>query len=153
MTYRNFMQAPGDSGMSLGSYQSLMGYSQPTQSLTGLGMTGVMGDIPNVTPVAPTSNLWDGFLQQRNVDGTISGGWGAAAIGIGQGLMNGWLGMQQLDLAKDTLAFNKDTFKKNYDAQRQATNTALADRQAARVAANPGAYQSVGDYMNQNRIA
>lgn len=80
------------------------------------------------------------------------GGWGGLALGAAQGVMNGWLGMQQLDLAKDALSFNKEQFNKNYAAQRQTTNTALEDRQRARVASNAGAYESVGSYMNNNGI-
>ena len=96
--------------------------------------------------------MWDSFLQQRDANGMTSGGWGTAALGAGQGLMNAFLGYNQLQIAKDTLAANKDQFAKNFEAQKLTTNSALEDRQRARVASNPGAYQSVGDYMNQNRI-
>lgn len=84
--------------------------------------------------------------------GVKSEGWGGLALGAGQGLFNAWLGMQQLGLAKDTLSFNKDQFNKNFGAQQKTTNARLEDRQRARVASNAGAYQSVGDYMQQNRI-
>lgn len=76
-----------------------------------------------------------------------------AGMGILQGLGNAYMGMKQYGLMKDQLQFSKDAFNKNFAAQAQTTNTALEDRQRARVASNPGAYQSVGDYMGQNRIA
>lgn len=93
-----------------------------------------------------------GFLQKKDASGMTSGGWGTAGLGIAQGLGNAWMGMQNLKVAKDTLKANKEQFALNYGAQKQTTNTALEDRQRARVAANSTAYQSVGDYMNKNRI-
>lgn len=79
-------------------------------------------------------------------------GWGGMALGTASALGNAFMGMQQYGLAKKTLAENQRQFQANYDAQRQTTNTALEDRQRARVAANPGAYQSVGDYMRENGV-
>ena len=79
-------------------------------------------------------------------------GWGNTAIsGIGA-LASTFLGMKQYGLAKKTLEENKRQFQLNYDAQKQMTNTRLEDRQRARVASNPGAYQSVGAYMGANGV-
>jgi len=80
-------------------------------------------------------------------------GWGGQALGLLQGLGSAYMGLQQYGLAKDQLQFSKDAFNKNYAAQAKMTNASLLDRQRARVASNPGAYQSVGDYMAQNAIA
>jgi hypothetical protein len=93
-----------------------------------------------------------GVLGKTLADGTKMQGWGAPALGLASGLMNGWMGMQQLRLAKDTLASNKEQFNKNYEAQRKTTNASLEDRQRSRVASNSTAYQSVGDYMKKNGI-
>jgi hypothetical protein len=76
----------------------------------------------------------------------------APMLGVAQGLGNAFLGMKQYGLAKDTFNENKRQFNLNYDAQRKTINTDLEDRQRARVASNPGAYQSVGDYMKQNGV-
>lgn len=117
---------------------------------------------PAVTaPTAPGGGLWSGinswmkdsgFLNQRNTDGTMSQGWGGLALGGAQALGSLYMGMKQYGLAKDTLAANKAQFERNFEAQKNTTNAALEDRQRARVASNPGAYQSVGDYMNQNGV-
>ena len=92
-----------------------------------------------------------GFLSSTK-DGVTTQGWGAPALGIASGLSSAWLGAKQYGLAKDQLAASKDQFNKNYAAQQKTTNSALADRQAARVASNPTAYASVGDYMKQYGI-
>lgn len=67
-------------------------------------------------------------------------------------LMSGFLGMKQYGLAKDQFNFQKDAFATNLAAKKATTNAMLEDRQRARVASNSSAYQSVGDYMNQNGI-
>lgn len=92
-----------------------------------------------------------GFLGKTE-NGVTTQGWGGTALGIAQGLGNAWMGMKQYGLAKDQLAQSKKQFEMNYAAQQKTTNSALEDRQRARVASNPGAYQSVGDYMKKNGI-
>lgn len=79
-------------------------------------------------------------------------GWGGPAVGTASALTNAILGFGQMRLAKDALETNKRQFQMQYDAQKGLTNTQMQDRQRARVASNPGAYQSVGSYMNQNGI-
>lgn len=91
--------------------------------------------------------------QTRDAQGNMSGGqWGDIAK-LGMGLGSLYMGMKQYGLAKDQLSFQKDSFAKNFNAQAKLTNSHLADRQAARVASNAGAYQSVGDYMNKYGVA
>jgi hypothetical protein len=84
--------------------------------------------------------------------GMKTDGWGSLALGAAQGLGGLYMGMQQYNLAKETLANNKAQFERNYAAQKTTTNANLEDRQRARVASNAGAYQSVGDYMAQNGV-
>ena len=112
------------------------------------------GAINNATAAIARPDFFslDGFLGGTNANGTKSNGWGGAAFGLIQGLGSAYMGMKQYGLAKEQLQFSKDAFNKNYAAQRQTMNTQLEDRQRARVAANPSAYQSVGDYMAKNGI-
>lgn len=79
-------------------------------------------------------------------------GWGGMTLRAAQGMANLFMGMKQYGLYKDQLAESKRQFGLNYDAQKSTTNSAMEDRQRARVASNAGAYQSVGDYMNKNQI-
>lgn len=92
------------------------------------------------------------LLGGKDPSGMQTNGLLGAGMGILQGLGNAYMGMQQYGLAKEQLQFSKDSFNKNYAAQAKMTNTMLEDRQRARVAANPGAYQSVGDYMAKSGI-
>lgn len=134
--------------------------SQPT-GVSGVGGTGLqvtpagisgfgMGSAPSAG--GGFADLFSGFLSKTDANGVTQQGWGMPAIGAAQGIFNAYMGMKQYGLYKDQLKEGKRQFELNYDAQRQTTNSALEDRQRARVASNAGAYQSVGDYMNQNAI-
>ena len=156
MTWKNsFMDTTGINGMSPSGYQSMMGYGQPSSSLFGIGDGGFSGYAPvadnSASVVSPS--IWDNFTQQKLANGMTTGGWGSTGLGILQGLGSAYMGWKQLGLAEDALKSNKDQFEKNYAAQKQATNASLEDRQRARVASNPGAYQSVGDYMKKYGVA
>lgn len=119
----------------------------------------VAGGIPGVTGAqAPTngvglnaSNLW-GALGNTDARGNRTDGWGGMALGVGQGLAGAFMGAKQYQLAQDALKENKRQFSLNFENQRKTVNTELQDRQRARVASNPGAYQSVSEYMKQNGV-
>lgn len=102
-------------------------------------------------PVNGLGNLW-GALGSTNEAGIRTDGWGGMALGAAQGISGAFMGMQQYNLAKKTLAENKKQFNLNFNTQRTLTNGQLEDRQRARVASNAGAYQSVGDYMQKNGV-
>ena len=78
---------------------------------------------------------------------TITGGLQAAS-----GLWGAFNGMQQTKLAKQQMANSLNQWNKNYANQVASYNTRLEDRQAARVASNPNAYESVDSYMQKNRL-
>lgn len=84
--------------------------------------------------------------------GVTTRGWAPIALGAGQAILGGIQGMQAQKLAQNQFKESKRQFDLNYGAQRDSMNTNLEDRQRARVAANPGAYQSVSEYMDKNRI-
>lgn len=117
---------------------------------TALSMQGM----PGTSTTAPATNWFDNLpdWMKGAVGSKEQPGWGGMALGAASGLMNAYMGLQQLGLAKESLAFSKDSFNKQYTNQTKLTNANLEDRQAARVASNSGAYQSVGDYMNKNRV-
>lgn len=79
-------------------------------------------------------------------------GWGGMALDGASSLAKAFMGMKQYGLAKQQLAENQRQFDTNFGAQKKLTNSNLEDRQLARVASNPGAYESVGSYMNKNGV-
>lgn len=108
---------------------------------------GGWGSSFGAPPASPGGGFMGSFLGKDGAQG-----WGSTALGAAGGIFNAWMGMKQYGLAKDTLETNKQQFAQNFGAQQKMTNSRLQDRQAARVASNPGAYQSVGDYMKTNGV-
>ncbi|MBO6276969.1 MAG: hypothetical protein J6N20_05985, partial [Pseudomonas sp.] len=84
--------------------------------------------------------------------GITTGGWAPTALGIGQAFMGARQGREAMGLARDQFDEAKRQFDLNFQAQRKTLNTQMEDRQRARVASNPGAYQGVDDYMKKNRV-
>ena len=103
----------------------------------------------------PTTGGWDfsqaSVLGGRDANGNMGIGWGSALLDVAKAGMSGWLGMQQLNLAKDNLSFQKDAFSKQFENQRTLTNAELSDRQNARVAATPGT-MSTEEYMKAHGV-
>lgn len=121
--------------------------------------TNLMSTNPVVQPNATFGNSLSQFPGQATpinsfgLDNMLGpNGWGGLALGVGQGLFSGYLGLQQLGMAKKAFGENQRQFNLNYDAQRRTTNSALEDRQRARLASNPGAYESIGSYMDRNGV-
>ena len=133
----------GSSSLGLAAPDGYRMYSSP------LLESGVPGAVTNMTP--ETLSPWDSFKKEwigtKEEPGVA--GFALGALNAGTNL---FFGMKQYGLAKKTLEENKRQFELNYAAQKQTTNTALEDRQRARVASNSGAYQSVGDYMKENGV-
>lgn len=78
---------------------------------------------------------------------------GQLGLGLGSGLLNGYLGFQNLKVAKDQARQAQQNWDKQWNANVKSTNTALSDRQRARVASNAGAYESVDSYMKKYGIS
>ena len=95
------------------------------------------------------SSLLGSFFDKTDANGIKTQGWGGLALSGLQGLGNSYMAMKQYGLAEDALKEQKRQFDINFGAQRKLTNSQLSDRQRARVASNPGAYQSVGEYMKE----
>ena len=101
---------------------------------------------PSVPDYNPTGNNPSGML--GNMSPFQAGVSGLGALSSAFGAFNGY---KQTKLAKQQLAFQKDAFNKQWNAQRNLTNSHLEDRQKQRVARDPNA-MSVTDYMNKYGI-
>ena len=77
--------------------------------------------------IPPAMDTGPGFLSTATQQG-----WGMPAIAGASALLDGFLGIQNLGVAKDQLSFQKDAFNKNYAQSLSAYNQQLADNQAAR---------------------
>lgn len=140
--------SPQNTGM---SYNPMLPQQQPdVLAMNGWGSGG--NGTPQVGPAAgyDFSNSGGGgrtpFLSTAGQQG-----WGDMTVGAASGLFNAWMGMKQYGLAKDSLNEGKRQFGLNFNAQKTTTNSALEDRQRARVQSG-GAYESVSSYMDRNGI-
>lgn len=121
----------------------------PTTPVTPAG-AGWRNPALTTTPATAGSDWMTTWFGGKDAQtGNLSTGILPVGIGALTGLVGAYTGLEQLQVAKDNLAFQKDAFNKNFANQAKLTNSQLADRQRARVMDSPGAYESVGDYMNK----
>lgn len=138
----------------LSMYPSLWDQGSMSPSLDSLG-TGFTNSANTFNNTALTGSGSSGSFLDSILGGTgdMSGlQMGQLGLGGVTSLLNGYLGFQNLSLAKKQYQSQLDQFNKQWDANKKLTNASLADRQAARVASNPNAYQSVDDYMKKYGI-
>lgn len=138
----------------LSMYPSLWDQGSLTPSLDSLS-TGFTNSANTFNTTALTGSGGSGSFLDSILGGTgdMSGlQMGQLGLGGVTSLLNGYLGFQNLSLAKKQYQSQLDQFNKQWDANKKLTNASLADRQAARVASNPNAYQSVDDYMKKYGI-
>ena len=135
-------------------YPSLWDQGSMSPSLDSLG-TGFTNSANTFNNTSLTGSGSSGSFLDSILGGTgdMSGlQMGQLGLGGVTSLLNGYLGFQNLSLAKKQYQSQLDQFNKQWDANKKLTNASLADRQAARVASNPNAYQSVDDYMKKYGI-
>jgi hypothetical protein len=137
-----------------GQQDFLAGIGAPAQASGQVDLSGLnFGNASSGSSLSDLfgGNTFGGFLGKTE-NGVATQGWGGLALGAAQSIGNIFMGMKQYGLAKDQLTQSKKQFDLNFGAQQKLTNANLEDRQRARVASNPGAYQSVGDYMKAHGI-
>ena len=138
----------------LSMYPSLWDQGSMSPSLDSLG-TGFTNSANTFNNTSLTGSGGSGSFLDSILGGTgdMSGlQMGQLGLGGVTSLLNGYLGFQNLSLAKKQYQSQLDQFNKQWSANKKLTNASLADRQAARVASNPNAYQSVDDYMKKYGI-
>jgi hypothetical protein len=84
--------------------------------------------------------------------GMYTGGWAPVALGAGQAIFGALQGNKATKLAEDQFKEGRRQFDLNFNAQRQTINSQLEDRQRARNASNPTAYENTDDYLRKNRV-
>lgn len=124
------------------------GGSTSTAATPNAGLLGSLGSLFSEDGLFSRNSLFGGLDDK----GAASGGWVSPLAGLAQAGFGAFQGNKQLSMAQDRFDESKRQFDANYAAQRQSTNTQLEDRQRARVASNPTAYQPVSEYLDKNRI-
>ncbi|WAW11633.1 hypothetical protein nACB1_013 [Acinetobacter phage nACB1] len=72
-----------------------------------------------------------------------------AGVGLFTGGASAWNGLQQNRLMRDNMNQQASMFREQMDLSKSNYNSKLEDRQRARVASNPTAYESVDSYMKK----
>jgi hypothetical protein len=122
------------------------GAEYPTTEYSGINLRS--------TPKGVGSNPYGVFSSKDPQTGEMQLGKLGQGIGAFTGLANAYLGWQQFSIAKQQMDQNKKIFNLNFANQAQTTNTALEDRQRARVASHAaGGVESVDSYMAKNRVS
>lgn len=120
---------------------NLWGQQQLPMSTAGMGDTTALSGV--AAGNAPAMD--NGIFSRQGMFGQA--GWVSpltSAVSAGAQL---WQGMQQVDLMKEQLAFQKDTFAKNWANQVQLTNSQLYDRYSARQAGYGQAAKGKDEYL------
>ena len=121
---------------------------------------------------SPTANAGGGFTGVPGVTGgggidwqslLLGGKDSSGALNLGTQLLSGLaqygLMSDQLDLAEDQFGFQKDFANRNLQNQAKTVNTALSDRQNARIGSvgDPNisgtGYESLASYMDKNQLS
>lgn len=85
--------------------------------------------------------------QQTGTNGMSFGDKMNLGLGLGLGAIGAFNAYNQNKLAKRQFAFEKDAFNRNFDAQKNITNSQLEDRARARYLVDPVNSMSVSEYM------
>ena len=96
--------------------------------------------------VSPDTFSWDSAFGFTDANGSAIAGWGTQGLGAASSLMGMYGGMEQLGLAKKNYALQKQAFEQNYNANRTAYNSAVAN-QWGRAKANGQTAMSESEYM------
>lgn len=150
--FNSLLGGGGQNGGGGGLFGNLFGGGQQTPMSFGTQAGNIIG-----SPAAP-GMFGDLFSRQSMFGGTnpttgvSTGGWAPIALGAGQALFGAMQGNKATKLAENQFKESVRQFDLNFNAQRKTINTELEDRQRARVASNPGAYESVPDYLKKNSV-
>ena len=129
----------------LSMYPSLWDQGSMSPSLDSLG-TGFTNSANTFNNTSLTGSGGSGSFLDSILGGTgdMSGlQMGQLGLGGVTSLLNGYLGFQNLSLAKKQYQSQLDQLNKQWNANKNLTNASLADRPAPRIASNPNAYPSV----------
>ena len=124
-------------------------YAPQAQSF--MNQPGMQTTMANNQPPSFDPSFMDKMFGYQNGNTQVSGMAPGLLEGAGS-IAQSLVGWGQLNEAKRQNALIQDNWQKQYGNQVTLTNASQRDRQSARVASAPGSYQSVGEYMQQNKV-
>lgn len=158
MTYPNNFQLSGNPSYMLGQTPGL-GAPNISNAYTGPdlnfgGNYSGLGLNPNFQSVAGATGLDLSGLPTASGNGF--GNWLAnnsslvnAGVGLFTGGFGAFNGMKQNSLLEKNMNMQASQFREQMDLSKQTMNRNMEDRQRARVASNPVAYEPVSEYMKK----
>ena len=114
------------------------------------GMNGFSPETPAGGAGGFMQNPWMVSAFGGTVDGFKTPGILGPTAGLATTGVNAYLGLENLDLAKKSLKFEKEAFSKQFENQRSLTNTSLRDRQLARDSST--GRNTTDSYMKENGV-
>lgn len=115
-----------------------------------------MGSNPSFTSVGESMGFEMPTYAQGNSWAGNLGNWASqnsdllkAGAGLITGGLGAWNGMNQNKLMRQNMDQQAGQFREQMDLSKQNLNRNIEDRQRARVASNPQAYESVDSYMKK----
>ena len=120
--------------------------AKTVQLLQTFDQNAVGKQMVNGQLVSPDTLSWDSAFGFTDANGSSIAGWGTQGLGAASSLMGMYGGMEQLGLAKKNYALQKQAFEQNYNANRTAYNSAVAN-QWGRAKANGQTTMSESEYM------
>lgn len=139
--------------------QALMGSNSSTAANSANASTGTLtspnwlSQLSGASVINDPNNMtWSQALFGGvTSDGKAISGIGNDLLGLANSGLNAYTSLGNLNLAQDSLNFQKSAWQQNFDNAVSSYNTELRDRQQARVDRNSNA-QSVADYMAANGL-
>ena len=147
----NSMQSWGytptaQSGAGWATPNGLSDSAKTDQLLRTFDQNAVGKQMVNGQLVAPDTLSWDSLFGFTDANGSAIAGQAIQGLGAASSLMGMYGGMEQLGLAKKNYALQKQAFEQNYNANRTAYNSAVAN-QWGRAKANGQTTMSESEYM------
>ena len=129
----------------------------------GIGGTNTFGSgslnsiVPNTYQPGDSSSFGGG-MEDKGFDSLKMFGAGAQGLSALGSLVQAYNGYKQLQLGRDAFNFGKSVYNQDTANQARLVNSELEDRQKARISSTGnnnagGAYESLGSYMNKNRVS
>lgn len=122
----------------------------PDYTLNGVNTPNALNPTGTITPTGDTYSPsgWDSFAGWTDKNTNMQHmGWGMPAIGGANALMQSWLGLQQLSMAKRAMSEQRRQFDLNWGAQRNSFNNQLEERYRMRSEAGDPNSQDMAGYM------